>query len=250
MRSNGRTLFGVMTKEWRKALVWAIILAGLLKEGICSVQDESAGLVVYVVDPLPGETIIDCCAAPGGKTLFMASRLRSQGKIWAVDLNKARLRVLREASKSHNVEHVITILHSDLRTLSVKNIMKADKVLLDVPCSGLGVLSKRADLRWNRRLEDMEQLKQLQDELFDAASVFVKPGGILVYSTCSIDPEENEDRVAAFLLRHPEFTVDPVHRFVPPGFATVEGFYRSSPIKHSMDGSFAVRLIRSCGASS
>lgn len=123
--------------------------------------------------------------------------------------------------------------------------MKVDKVLLDAPCSGLGVLSKRADLRWNRKLEDLGQLKQLQDELLDASSMLVKPGGILVYSTCSIDLEENEERVAAFLGRHPEFTVDPVHRFVPPGFATVEGFYKSDPVKHSMDGSFAARLIRS-----
>ncbi|KAK8926575.1 hypothetical protein KSP39_PZI018149 [Platanthera zijinensis] len=222
----------------------AIIQAGLLKEGLCSVQDESAGLVVAIVDPLPGETIIDCCAAPGGKTLFMASQLRSRGTIWAVDINRARLRVLKETSKLQNVEEVITTVHADLRLFCVNNLMKADKVLLDAPCSGLGVLSKRADLRWNRRLEDLEQLKQLQDELFDAASTLVKHGGILVYSTCSIDPEENEERVAAFLCRHPEFTVDPVHGFVPPGFITVEGFCKTDPVKHSMDGSFAARLIR------
>ncbi|CAK9145110.1 unnamed protein product [Ilex paraguariensis] len=208
-----------------------VIQAGLLKEGFCAVQDESAGLVVSVVDPQPGEIIVDCCAAPGGKTLFIASCLSGLGMVSAIDINKGRLRILRETAKLHKVDDVITVVHADLRTFAVtlyhmksgrlflqlevsnfllfsffyqdNNHVKFDKVLLDAPCSGLGVLSKRADLRWNRKLEDMEKLKDLQDELLDAASMLVKPGGVLVYSTCSIDPEENEERVAAFLRRHP-----------------------------------------------
>ncbi|PKA51571.1 16S rRNA (cytosine967-C5)-methyltransferase [Apostasia shenzhenica] len=223
----------------------AIIHAGLLKQGLCSVLDESAGLVVSVVDPQPGETIIDCCAAPGGKALYMASKLKSQGTIWAVDINKGRLRVLKEASRLQNLDDIINTIHADIRLFPVNYPMKADKVLLDAPCSGLGVLSKKADLRWNRRLEDLMELKELQDELLDAAASLVKPGGVLVYSTCSIDPAENEARIEAFLLRHPEFDVDPVHRFLPPGFVTARGFYKSNPVRHSMDGSFAARLIRS-----
>ncbi|KAJ7960942.1 ribosomal RNA small subunit methyltransferase B [Quillaja saponaria] len=180
-----------------------VIQAGLLREGLCSVQDESAGLVVSVMDPQPGESIVDCCAAPGGKTLYMASHLNGQGMVFAVDINKGRLRILKETAKSHHVDGVITTIHADLRTLVNNSPVKSNKVLLDAPCSGLGVLSKRADLRWNRKLEDMEQLKNLQDELLDAASLLVNPGGVLVYSTCSIDPGENDERVAAFLLRHP-----------------------------------------------
>ncbi|XP_057486553.1 uncharacterized protein LOC130772631 isoform X2 [Actinidia eriantha] len=222
-----------------------VIQSGLLKEGLCSVQDESAGLVVSVVDPQPGESIIDCCAAPGGKTLFMASRLSGRGVVSAIDVNKGRLRILREAAKLQQVVDVITTVHADLRVFSDHNQVKSDKVLLDVPCSGLGVLSKRADLRWNKRLEDMEQLKNLQDELLDAASMLVKPGGVLVYSTCSIDPEENEERVTAFLLRHPEFHIDPVDRYVPSTFVTEKGFYSSNPVKHSIDGAFAARLVLS-----
>ncbi|KAJ4725295.1 putative Ribosomal RNA small subunit methyltransferase B [Melia azedarach] len=221
-----------------------IIQAGLLKEGVCAVQDESAGLVVSVVDPQPGESIVDCCAAPGGKTLYMASRLSGQGMVYAIDINKGRLRILCETAKLHQVNRVITTIHTDLRKHADNNTAKYDKVLLDAPCSGLGVLSKRADLRWNRRLEDLEELKHLQDELLDAASLLVKPGGVLVYSTCSIDPEENEERVEAFLLRHPEFSVDPVDRFVPPEFVMKHGFYSSDPVKHSLDGAFAARLLR------
>ncbi|KAG5064788.1 hypothetical protein JHK85_005971 [Glycine max] len=221
-----------------------IIQAGLLKKGLCSVQDESAGLVVSVVDPQPGETIIDCCAAPGGKTLYMASHLSGQGKVFAIDVNSGRLRILKETAKLHQVDGVITAIHADLRTLPDSGQLKSNKVLLDAPCSGLGVLSKRADLRWNKNLEDMEQLKELQDELLDAASKLVKPGGVLVYSTCSIDPEENDDRVVAFLARHSDFHIDPVDRYVPPDFETSSGFFFSNPVKHSLDGSFAARLVR------
>ncbi|KOM46409.1 hypothetical protein LR48_Vigan07g011300 [Vigna angularis] len=199
-------------------------------------------LVVSVVDPQPGETIVDGCAAPGGKTLYMASHLSGQGKVFAVDVNSGRLRILKETAKLHQVDGVITAIHADLRTLTDNEQLKSDKVLLDAPCSGLGVLSKRADLRWNRALKDMEELKKLQDELLDAASKLVKPGGVLVYSTCSIDPEENDDRVAAFLVRHPDFRIDPVDRYVPPDFVTSSGFFFSNPVKHSLDGSFAARL--------
>ncbi|XP_027329619.1 uncharacterized protein LOC113846023 isoform X2 [Abrus precatorius] len=221
-----------------------VIHAGLLKKGLCSVQDESAGLVVSVVDPQPGETIIDCCAAPGGKTLYMASQLSGQGMVFAVDVNRGRLRILKETAKLHQVDGVVTTIHTDLRTLTDGEPLKSNKVLLDTPCSGLGVLSKRADLRWNRKLEDIEELKKLQDELLDAASTLVKPGGVLVYSTCSIDPEENDERVAAFLVRHPDFHIDPVDRYVPPDFVTQRGFFFSNPVKHSLDGSFAARLVR------
>nr|XP_011461880.1 PREDICTED: probable 28S rRNA (cytosine-C(5))-methyltransferase isoform X1 [Fragaria vesca subsp. vesca]XP_011461881.1 PREDICTED: probable 28S rRNA (cytosine-C(5))-methyltransferase isoform X1 [Fragaria vesca subsp. vesca] len=221
-----------------------VIQAGLLKEGLCSVQDESAGLVVSVVDPQQGESIIDCCAAPGGKTLYMASLLSGQGMVYAIDINEGRLRILKETAKLHQVDGVITTIHADMRSYADNNTMKCDKVLLDAPCSGLGVLSKRADLRWNRRLEDMEELKNLQDQLLDAATQLVKPGGVLVYSTCSIDPEENEERIAAFLLRHPYFCVDPADKYVPSEFVTEHGFYSSNPVKHSLDGAFAARLSR------
>ncbi|KAJ0101362.1 hypothetical protein Patl1_03931 [Pistacia atlantica] len=236
-----------------------VIQAGLLKQGLCAVQDESAGLVVSVVDAQPGESIVDCCAAPGGKTVYMASHMSGQGMVYAIDINKGRLRILRETAKLHQVSSVITTIHSDLRIFADNESAKYDKVLLDAPCSGLGVLSKRADLRWNKSLEDLEELKNLQDELLDAASLLVKPGGVLIYSTCSIDPEENEERVDTFLLRHPvraayatqiispflwNSVLNPVDRFVPPDFVSECSFYFSDPVKHSLDGAFAARLVR------
>jgi len=109
----------------------------------------------------------------------------------------------------------------------------------------LFVVPKRADLRWKRQFEDLEELMCLQDELLDSASTLVKPGGILIYSTCSIDPEENEKRITTFIQRHPEFAIQSVCGYVPTEFVTDEGFYSSNPIKHSMDGAFAARLVRS-----
>jgi 16S rRNA (cytosine967-C5)-methyltransferase len=132
----------------------------------------TAGLIVSVVKPQPGERIMDACAAPGGKTLFMASCLKGQGMIYAMDVNEGRLRILGETAKSHQVDGLITTIHSDLRVFAETNEVQYDKVLLDAPCSGLGVLSKRADLRWNRKLEDMLELTKLQDELLDSASKY------------------------------------------------------------------------------
>ncbi|WVZ65311.1 hypothetical protein U9M48_014696 [Paspalum notatum var. saurae] len=171
------------------------------------------------------------------------------GKIWALDVNKGRLRILMDAAKLHGLNDMITVIHADLRLYAKETTTKYDKVLLDTPCSGLGVLSKRADLRWNRQFEDLEELMCLQDELLDSASKLVKPGGTLIYSTCSIDPEENEKRIVAFVQRHPEFASQSVHGYVPREFVTDEGFYSSNPTKHSMDGAFAARLstLRSMG---
>ncbi|KAJ0046083.1 hypothetical protein Pint_03846 [Pistacia integerrima] len=211
-----------------------VIQAGLLKQGLCAVQDESAGLVVSVVDAQPGESIVDCCAAPGGKTVYMASRMSGQGMVYAIDINKGRLRILRETAKLHQVSSVITTIHSDLRIFADNESAKYDKVLLDAPCSGLGVLSKVCEHSFRkigqtcvgiRAWKIWKNLKICRMSFLDAASLLVKPGGVLIYSTCSIDPEENEERVDAFLLRHPEFSVDPVDRFVPPDFVSERSFY-------------------------
>src|SRR5690606_9063031 len=119
-----------------------------------------------------------------------------------------------------------------------------DRVLLDAPCTGLGVLAKRADLRWQRVAGDLPELVALQDALPDAAARHVRPGGLLVYSTCTLAPEENEERVAAFLGRHPNFRLEPVGDRVPGSMQTGEGSYLALPHVHGTDGAFAARLRR------
>lgn len=216
-----------------------LLREGLFKEGICMVQDEAAGLVVRLLDPNPGEKILDACAAPGGKAFFAAQLMHDRGEILALDVHEGRLRLVQRGARELGIRIVRTFA-ADLRAF--RPTAKFDRVLLDAPCSGLGVLAKRADLRWNRRPEDFAGLTTLQDALVDAAARSVRPGGILIYGTCTIEPEENEERIRAFLKRSEAFEVESAREFLPPELVTKEGFYASLPWRHGIDGAFAARL--------
>ena len=221
----------------------ALIAGDLLDDGHVAVQDESAGLVVQLLDPQPGETIIDGCAAPGGKTMGIATYLQGDGNILAVDSNENRLKKVTEAAKAQGAEDLVETEAADLMALAdLPDPPQADRVLVDVPCSGLGVLAKRADLRWQRSEDDLEELAALQDELLDAAAKLVRPGGLLVYSTCTIEPEENEQRIDAFLARHVDFTLESAEGYVPDDVVSESGFLTTLPHRHRTDGAFAARL--------
>ncbi|EIE25940.1 S-adenosyl-L-methionine-dependent methyltransferase [Coccomyxa subellipsoidea C-169] len=219
---------------------------GLLKDGLCQVQDESAGMVVSLLDPQPGEHVLDACAAPGGKALFAAARMLGKGQLVANDANARRLRGLPgTAARQGLPAGFLTVGSADLREQSGQRHVPFDRVLLDAPCSGLGVLAKRADLRWRRQPADIQSNALLQDELLDAAAQLVRPGGLLVYSTCSIEPEENDLRVDAFLSRHPDFTAEPAPPgLLPDSVLDDNGFMATFPHVHGIDGAFGARLRR------
>ena len=220
----------------------AVIRAGWLAEGRCAVQDESAGLVVRLLDPQPGETVVDTCAAPGGKALYAALRMQDQGRVLAFDVHAGRLRLAEEAAAVQGVS-IVQGEAADLRDLADRaEPPTADRVLLDAPCSGLGVLAKRADLRWQRAAESLDALTTLQDELLDASARLVRPGGLLVYSTCTMEPDENQARIEAFLAGHAGFQVESAEGFVPAAMVTPEGYYATIPHRHGIDGAFGVRL--------
>jgi 16S rRNA (cytosine967-C5)-methyltransferase len=212
----------------------------LFEKGYFSVQDESSGLVVKLLDPKPGETVIDLCSAPGGKTTFIGELMKNQGKIIAVDKYEHRLNLVKQSCERLGVENVEFIPKDALEV----DIEQADKVLVDAPCSGLGVIQKKPDIKWQRELSDIRNLAKTQIELLEKASKLVKNGGVIVYSTCTIEPEENIEVVKEFLSRHPEFKIDDARNYLPSDIVNGEGCMETYPHKHDMDGGFAVRLIK------
>ena len=217
-----------------------IVQAGWLDDGRAIVQGEGAALVVDLLDAEPGATVLDLCAAPGTKTRLIAHRMDEQGRVWANDHSAHRLQALQEVPSRLDIIETHT---ADARTLSPDDAPESPThVLLDVPCTGTGVLGRRADLRWRRTPSDVPELVALQDELLEAAARLVPAEGILVYSTCSLLPEENEERVHAFLDRHDDFELRvPTHL---PSDVQHNGFLQTDPVAHGTDGAFGARLRR------
>ena len=210
------------------------------QKGYFSVQDESAGLVSHLVDPQPGEKILDLCAAPGGKATHMAE-LSPESIIFGVDLYHQRLTMIRQNIQRLGLKN-IHLICADARHIEFKNV---DKILTDVPCSGLGVLAKRSDLRYKRKLKQIGELAQLQYEILNNASRILKNGGSLIYSTCTIAPEENERMIEAFLEKNPNFGIaEPDHTNFPENLIVNRQYIQTLPHIHKIDGSFSIKLIK------
>ncbi len=213
----------------------------LYAKGFFMVQDESAGLPVRLLDPRPGDKVLDLCAAPGGKATFIGELMKNEGEIIAVDRYETRLNLVRNACQRLGIANIHTVA-ADATTFQTS---PADKVLVDAPCSGLGTLSKKPDAKWNRDRSDIDTLAALQRSLLDNAASLVKPGGVLVYSTCTTEPEENVENVRHFLETHAEYRVEHAGEFVKGDVVQQDGFVETFPHIHGMDGSFAVRFRRS-----
>ncbi|BAZ46427.1 sun protein [Chondrocystis sp. NIES-4102] len=206
------------------------------------VQDASAQLVSYLLDPQPGETIIDACAAPGGKTTHIAELMQDKGKIIACDRYSKRLKRVKENATRLELKS-IDIQPGDSRNLE-QFVNIAERVLLDAPCSGLGTLHKRPDIRWQKSSESIEDLLSLQRQLLDQAASWVKPNGILVYATCTLNLLENEKVIQSFLERHPNWSIQSPTNMSIDNWLAPEGWIKIYPHRHNMDGFFMVRLIR------
>ena len=212
------------------------------KQGWWVIQDSSAQLVTHLLDPQPGETIIDACAAPGGKTTHIAELMADRGRIIAVDRSAKRLNKVRENAARLKISS-IEIQPGDSRDRSeFTNI--ADRVLLDAPCSGLGTLHKRPDLRWRQTLKNIKELFKLQQELLEQTATWVKPKGILVYATCTLNFLENEKVIQSFLANNSHWSIKSPGGAIAQNWVQSEGWIKVYPHRHDMDGFFMVGLVR------
>ena len=217
-----------------------------LKEGFYIIQDEASQLVTSILDPKPREYILDACAAPGGKTTHIAQRVKDEGEIYALDLTKGKLDQIEEMCRRLGIKIAKTMKGDAANALPIPREMKFDRVLADVPCSGFGTLRRNPDLKWRRKEEDIGRLSILQSSILRNLARYVKKGGILVYSTCTVFHEENEDVVEKFLDGHPEFRLDQISESLPKKYHSFikKGCFQTFPPRDKMDGFFVARMIK------
>lgn len=206
-------------------------------------QSEASMLIAEALQPQPGEVVLDACAAPGGKTTHLAALMNNRGRIFAIEQHASRAKALRKACARAGVRIVDCHVADFRQFVSGAGLDgKIDRCLIDAPCSGTGALRRKPDLRWRLRAEQIVELAELQSALLQAAARIVRPGGVLVYSTCSMEPEENEEMIVRFLARHDDYTAQPLDFLPLP--CDNDGFVRTSPAHHDTDGMFIARLRR------
>lgn len=209
-------------------------------KGFFNIQDESTGLSCRLLDVKPGMRVLDMCAAPGGKTAYLGSLMKNEGNIVAIDRYEGRLKLLRANNERLGLTCVTTIESDALEY----NSEPFDRVLADVPCSGTGTLSKKPDIKWKKDVFDLKKLCQAQIKLLEKAASLVKPGGAVVYSTCSIEPEENYNIVKQFLSTHSNFKLESARGKFTDDVIDENDCIQTLPQKHQMDGAFAAKLVR------
>lgn len=209
-------------------------------EGYFSVQDTSAALVVELLDPKKEESILDLFAAPGGKCTYIAELLDNTGEVIAVDKIPNKMKLLKQAADRLQLSNISLVTTDAFKYGPVAPAY--DRVLVDAPCSGWGVFSRKADLRWQAH-NNISDLIKIQEKALDYAANFVKLEGCMVYSTCTMNPQENDEQVAAFLSRNKRFELVDASQFIPKQY-TDNGLMKTVPFKHHMDGAFAARMKR------
>ena len=215
------------------------------REGLIRIQDEASQLIALLLSPEPGENLLDLCAGTGGKTLHLAALMENRGSITAVDLYPDKLRQLQEEAGRLGVTIVETQV-ADALALPETFRDAFDRVLLDAPCSGLGTIRRNPEIRWRLAPKDLNNCMQIQKRLLRSAADCVRPGGRLVYSVCTVTPEENEAVIEDLLKNRPDFSLikPPIAGGIPPELIDPAGFFRTFPHLHGTDGFFAALLIR------
>ncbi len=218
------------------------------QKGYFNIQDESAGLMSELLSPKEDDLILDVCAAPGGKSSHISELMNGRGRILSIDKYLTKVDIMKKNFERLDMKNVLAF-HEDImlpktEMLREKIIGKVDKVLVDAPCTGFGVISKKPDIKWKRESGDILKLQEIQLEILDKASEYVKDGGVLVYSTCTTEPEENEMVIEKFLEKHTDFEVENALNYVNEEVVNEKGFIEVFPHINSIDGAFGARLVR------
>jgi 16S rRNA (cytosine967-C5)-methyltransferase len=214
----------------------------LLKSGFCTIQAPSSGWAVALLGLASGDRVIDLCAAPGGKTTLIAEIIGDSGMIAACDRSRWKMRMIAEIIDKLNLKNIYPIVCDSVRPPLTR---KFGKVLLDAPCTGSGVLQRHPDGRFVRTADDVVNMQRLQRELLDSAVNLVDDGGVIVYSTCSLEPEENEHQVEWFLSKYSEFRLDAPPDVIPAMYIDDSNCLRITPFEHGVDGMFGARFKKS-----
>ncbi|MES2202325.1 MAG: 16S rRNA (cytosine(967)-C(5))-methyltransferase RsmB [candidate division FCPU426 bacterium] len=212
-------------------------------EGDFYAQDESSQLVARLLDVQPGWQVADVCAAPGGKATHLAELVGPGGLVWAFDRKNHGLDKLQSSLRRQGLNHLLIEVRD---ALFPKDDLcgRLDAVLVDAPCSGLGVLRRRVEARWQVRPESIPQQSQRQKRILEASGRYLKPGGVMVYATCTLEEKENEEVVRQFLDDNPDFAFERAGNFLERELVTSDGYFRVWPGQDKMDGFFAARLRR------
>ena len=256
-RSNRDALLALLIKndisavatQWSPAGIWvksrSLVdqLPGF-REGLFQVQGEASQLVSYLISPGKGERILDACAAPGGKTTHIAELMADTGQVIALDKSERGIEKIRENVARLGLASVLAAKSDVSHELSAESRSPYDRVLVDAPCSGLGTLRSHPEIKWHRNQTDIKRLSHLQRRIVDRVVHYLKPCGVLVYSTCTLTRDENEKVVEDFLKHHKEFVLENAAGYLPgEASALVRGNYLIAlPHRHNTDGFFAARM--------
>lgn len=227
----------------------ALSLHPLFQDGSFEVQDEGSQLLGFLVAPKRGEMVVDFCAGAGGKTFLLGALMKNSGRLYAFDVSEKRLANLKPRLARSGLSNVHPVRIEHERDARVKRLAgKIDRVLVDAPCSGLGTLRRNPDLKWRQKEESIAELTAKQGAILASAATLLRPGGRLVYATCSLLAEENDQVVDAFLAAHPEFSLLPAEAVLAKQDIALTGErLRLLPHRHGTDGFFAAILEKKAG---